>query len=404
MIPFRPMLHTLFAVPAVLWQLPGRVPHKRLVVGIAVTTTLAVLTFSPLTSVGLIGESVAANPPPAAKPALSVTVATPKTQQWANSITANGALQAWQEAIVASELGGVAISALHVDVGSKVKRGQVLAQLAPETIRASLAAQQANVARAKAALAEARANAERARNLKDSGALSEQQIQQLLLGEDAAKAALSAALAMQRIDEVRMAQTSIRAIDDGIISARNATLGAVVQPGGELFRLVRQGRIEWRAELTAEQLGQLKPGLKARINLSDGSSADGTLRMLAPTLDSLSRKGIAYVDLAADSHARAGMFGQGEIFLGDSQALTIPHSALLMRDGNSYVFEVNAKNQVEQRKVKTGRRVGDAVEILTGLEASAKVITRGAAFLNSGDTVQVVSDINTATQNKAAAK
>ena len=322
-------------------------------------------------------------------------------QQWESSLTANGGIYAWQEAIVASELGGVAISQLHVDVGSKVKRGQVLAQLAPETVRASLAAQQANVARAKAALAEAKANAERARNLEDSGALSEQQIQQLLLAEEAARAALDAAVAMQRVDEVRMAQTSIKAIDDGVISARNATLGAVVQPGLELFRLVRQSRIEWRAELTAEQLTQLKPGLKAQVRLSDGQTATGTLRMLSPTLDKLSRKAIAYIDLDADSSARAGMFGQGRIFLGDSQALTIPNSAVLMRDGNTYVFEVNGKSQVEQRKVQTGRRVGDQVEILSGLESKARVITRGAAFLNSGDTVQIVSDINS---SKAAAK
>lgn len=371
--------------------------YKRLPYALATT----MLTLGTLAAWPFMSAPAVADQPAAVKPALSVTVAVPQMQQWESSLTANGGIYAWQEAIVASELGGVAISQLHVDVGSKVKRGQVLAQLAPETVRASLAAQQANVARAKAALAEAKANAERARNLEDSGALSEQQIQQLLLAEEAARAALDAAVAMQRVDEVRMAQTSIKAIDDGVISARNATLGAVVQPGLELFRLVRQSRIEWRAELTAEQLTQLKPGLKAQVRLSDGQTATGTLRMLSPTLDKLSRKAIAYIDLDADSSARAGMFGQGRIFLGDSQALTIPNSAVLMRDGNTYVFEVNGKSQVEQRKVQTGRRVGDQVEILSGLESKARVITRGAAFLNSGDTVQIVSDINS---SKAAAK
>ncbi|SMB21110.1 Efflux transporter, RND family, MFP subunit [Sterolibacterium denitrificans] len=382
--------------------------RRRTYTACAIAATAA-LALSGAAALALIPESSAADQPAPVKPALSVTIATPQIQQWDSSLTANGALHAWQEAIVASELGGIAISQMNVDVGSRVKRGQVLAQLAPETVRASLAAQQANVARAKAALAEARANAERARNLKDSGALSEQQIQQLLLAEDAARAALAAAVAMRRIDEVRMAQTSIRAIDDGVISARSATLGAVVQPGAELFRLVRQGRIEWRAELTAEQLAQVRPGLKARIRLSDGKSAEGTLRMLAPTLDSGTRKAIAYVDLAADSGARAGMFGQGEIFLGSSKALTIPNSAILMRDGNTYVFEVGARSQVEQRKVQIGRRVGDTVEILSGIGADAKVVTRGAAFLNSGDTVQIVGDGKPAqtqprTKDGAAAK
>lgn len=368
----------------------------------ALATTVA-LTLASVAALPFIPESSAADKPATAKPALSVTIATPQTRQWESSLTASGGIYAWQEAIVASELGGIAISQLNVDVGSKVRRGQVLAQLAPESVRASLAAQQANVARAKAALAEATSNAERARSLKDSGALSEQQIQQLLLAEDSARAALAAAVAMQRIDEVRMAQTSIRAIDDGVISARNATLGAVVQPGVELFRLVRQGRVEWRAELTAEQLLQIKAGLKAQVRLSDGKTASGTVRMLAPTLDSGNRKAIAYVDLATDSSARAGMFGQGQIALGSSSALTIPNSAVLMRDGNTYVFEVNAKNQVEQRKVQTGRRVGDSVEVVSGLDPKGRVVTRGAAFLNSGDTVQIVSD-NKPAQDKAAAK
>ena len=290
---------------------------------------------------------------------------------------------------------------MNVDVGSVVKRGQVLARLAQDSVRASLAAQQANVARGRAALAEATANAERARRLKDSGALSEQQIQQLPVEEDSAKAGLAAAEAAQRAEEVRLRQTVIQAVDDGVISARSARLGAVVQPGSELFRLVRRGRVEWRAELTAEQLAEARVGQKARVRLSDGKSAEGTLRMLAPTLDAASRKALAYIDLAPGSGARAGMFGQGEIFLGKSAALTVPHSSVLLRDGNAYLFEVGANDQVELRKVQTGRHVGDAVEIVAGLAPNARVVARGAAFLNAGDRVRIASDADEA---KAAAK
>ncbi len=330
-----------------------------------------------------------------AKSVLTVNVATPAMQQWDRSIATSGGLFAWQEALVSSELGGIAITELNVDVGSVVKRGQVLARLSQDSVQASLAAQQANVARARAALAEAAANAERARRLKDSGALSEQQIQQLLLAEDSAKAGLAAAEAAQRADEVRLRQTVIQAVDNGVISARSATLGAVVQPGSELFRLMRQGRVEWRAELTAEQLVQVRIGQKARIRLSDGKTAEGTVRMLAPTLDGTSRKALAYVDLAAGGGSgnlvRAGMFGQGEILLGKSAALTVPNAALVLRDGNTYVFEIGADNKVEQRKVQTGRHVDEAVEILGGLNASAKIVARGGAFLNQGDRVQVVA-------------
>lgn len=342
-----------------------------------------------LSSASTVSESAATTTQ--AKSVLTVNVTTPIVQDLNNTITTNGGLFAWQESLVSAELGGLAITELNADVGSIVKRGQVLARLSQDSIKASLAAQQANVARARTGLAEAAANAERARRVKDSGALSEQQIQQYMLAEDSAKANLAAAEAAQRADEVRLAQTAILAADNGVISARSATLGAIVQPGSELFRLVRQGRIEWRAELTAEQLNQVHAGQKARIHLSDGKTVNGTLRMLAPTIDSNSRKALVYIDLAPGSTARAGMFARGEILLGNTSGLTVPNSAVLLRDGNTYVFEVGANNQVEQRKVQTGRRNENAVEILGGLNASARIVISGGAFLNQGDHVQVAA-------------
>lgn len=345
-----------------------------------------------------MSPAVATEPATQAKPVLTVNVASPTAHDWDTRLAASGGLFAWQEAIVAAELGGLAITELGVDVGSVVKRGQVLARLSQDALKASLAAQQANVARARAALAEATANADRARKIKDSGALSEQQIQQFLLAEDSAKAGLAAAEAAQHADEVRLRQTAILAADHGVISARNATLGSVVQPGAELFRLVRQGRIEWRAEMTAEQLAQLRVGQKAQIRLPDGKSVDGKLRMLAPTLDNSSRKALAYFDLSGGSSARAGMFAQGEILLGKSRALAVPHAAVLLRDGNAYVFEIDQDNRVQQRKVRTGRRSGDGVEIVSGIAENARIVVSGGAFLNQGDTVRLA----TATEAKPA--
>lgn len=333
----------------------------------------------------------------ASRRVLAVEVTQPKQQEWARNILASGGIYAWQEASVSSELGGVALQEVLVDVGSVVKRGQALARLSQDTLQATLATQQANVARARAALAEASANATRARQLKETGALSAQQIQQLQLGEDAARAGLEAALAGQRTEEIRLRQTVIRAADDGVISARNATLGAVVQPGAELFRLVRQGRVEWRAELTAEQLMAVRIGQKVHVRLSDGYRVNGSVRMISPTLDAASRKALVYVNLPAPkgntASARAGMFGQGEIVIGQTPALTLPNTALVLRDGNAYVFEIMANDVVEQRKLTLGRHLGSEVEILEGLSSlneKSRIVARGGAFLNHHDRVQVV--------------
>ncbi|MBF0462277.1 MAG: efflux RND transporter periplasmic adaptor subunit [Magnetococcales bacterium] len=322
---------------------------------------------------------------------LTVQTVTPQTQSWPVVAKANGSIAAWQESIVAAEIGGLAITQLTVDVGSIVKKGQLLVRLSQESILASRAQQRANVARAKASLAEASANAKRARTVTGTGALSAQQINQYLIAEETAHAALLAAEAALQMEEVRLHQTEIVAADAGIISARNATLGSVVQVGAELFRLVRQGRVEWRAELTAEQLLTARPGQKARLLLADGQTVEGTVRLLAPTLDSATRKAIAYVDLPANSPARPGLFAQGEIQIDSQPALVLPQTAVVWRDGNAYLFEVGAEGVVEQRKVTTGRQQGDWLEIRTGLSATAPVVATGGAFLKQGDRVQVAA-------------
>jgi RND family efflux transporter MFP subunit len=332
------------------------------------------------------GGVVSKSPP---RPALAVTLVAPIATDWPRLIEASGGLYAWQEGVIAAETGGMRVVEVAVDVGDKVRRGQVLARLNDSTVKAEVAQQQARVAQIRAALAEALANGERARNVKNKGAMSEQQINQYLIAEEAAKANLAAAEAALEMERIRLDQTRVLAVDDGVISVRSATLGTVVQAGTELFRMVRQGRVEWRAELTAEQLAQIRPGQEARVRLPGGGIVTGKVRIQSPSLDANTRYGLVYVELPTDSPARPGMFAQGEIRIGASQALTLPESAVVLRDGSSFVFEVLTGDRVAQRKVETGRRGNGRVEVLSGLDTAARVVESGGAFLNDGDLVRV---------------
>ncbi|MEO5377091.1 MAG: efflux RND transporter periplasmic adaptor subunit [Magnetococcus sp. DMHC-6] len=328
---------------------------------------------------------------PPSKPALTVESVMPIKRDWEKIIKTNGGLFAWQESIVAAELGGLAITDLPVDVGSVVKQGQLLIRLNQQPIKAALALQEANINKAKATLAEAQSNADRARQVRGSGALSEQMIHQYLSAEESAKANLAAAQASLQADQVRLRQTEIVAIDRGIISSRSATRGSVVQPGAELLRLVRQERIEWRAELTALQLLQTQVGQKARLTLANDLPIEGTVRMLSPTLDPNTRKAVAYIDLPPESPARAGMFAQGEIIVGLEPALTLPLSATLLRDGHTYIFIIDKNDQVDMRKVQTGRQQGSEIEILGELSETDQVVLSGGSFLNQSDRVRVAA-------------
>ena len=328
---------------------------------------------------------------PQSRPVLTVTVTSPRPQTLAQRVPANGSLAAWQEAIVGAEAQGLRLTEVRVNVGDRVRAGDVLARLQDDTVRAELAQAEAVLAEATAAADEARAQAERARALQQQGFFSAAQLTQALSAEAGAQARVQSARAQLRLQTLRLAQTEVRAPDAGIVSARQATVGAVVSPGVELFRLIRQGRLEWRAEVTAAELGRIRVGAPVRLTAASGQVLQGRVRVIAPALDPQTRNALVYVDLPGDlGSARAGMFARGEIELGQSTALTVPQTAVVVRDGFSHVHVVQPDQRVAMLKVQTGRVEGDRVEITQGLAADARVVVSGGAFLNHGDRVRVV--------------
>lgn len=332
--------------------------------------------------------------PTKAKPALSVSVVQPQSAELPLRISANGNVAAWQEAVLGAEANGLRLASVSVNVGDRVRRGQVLATFAAETVAAELAQAKASLAEAEASLADAKANAERARSIQASGALSAQQVTQLLTGEKTAEARVALAKAQMAAAEVRLKQAQVVAPDAGTISARSATVGAVAQQGQELFRLIRNDRLEWRAEVTSSEIAKVKAGQAVGVVSATGAKTEGRVRMVAPTVDPQTRNALVYVDLPASAGQsgafKAGMFARGDFVLGASAALTVPQTALSLRDGFSYVFTVGPDNKASQVKVQVGRRLGDKVEV-SGIKAADRVVASGSAFLSDGDFVKVVA-------------
>jgi HlyD family secretion protein len=340
-------------------------------------------------------EKTEADAKAAPKPALTVTAAQPQSARLAIALAANGNIVAWQEAIIGSESNGLRLTDVRVNVGDVVKAGQVLATFSTESTQADVAQARASLLEAQASASDAAANAERARTLQNSGALSTQQINQYLTTEKTARARAEAAQAVLDAQQLRGRQTQVLAPDSGVISARTATVGAVVSAGTELFRLIRKGRLEWRAEVTSAELGRITTGTTAVIRPASGGELRGRVRMIAPTVDPQTRSALVYVDLPAsagkDAPAKAGMFARGEFNLGTSEALTVPQRAIVVRDGFNFVFQLDANNRVSQVKVQTGRLVGNRVEVVSGLTADARIVVDGAGFLNDGDVVRITA-------------
>lgn len=329
---------------------------------------------------------------PAPRPALSVTTARPAITNLPINLTANGSIAAWQEAIIGSESNSLRLAEVRVNVGDVVKKGQVLAVFADEAVRADIEGSRASLLEAQANAEEAKANADRARKLEKSGALSAQQVTEYFTGERTAAARVKSAQASLTQQQLRLKYTQVLAPDSGVISARSATVGAVVGVGTELFRMIRQGRLEWRAEVVAQDLGRIKSGSRAVVRAASGAEIAGKVRTVAPSVDPQTRVALVYVDLppalSTDMPLKAGMFASGRFELGASNALTVPQQAVVVRDGFSYVFRLNADSRVSQVKVGLGRRLGDRVEVVNGVNADTPIVVSGAGFLNDGDLVR----------------
>ena len=317
------------------------------------------------------------------RPALTVQTVQAETGRVSLHLKASGNIAAWQDISIASQNTGLRLAEVRVNVGDRVRKGQVLAVFAADTVQAEVLQAQANVLAAEAQAADARANAERARSIADTGALSQQQIHQM-------ETATKATAALLQIQKTRQGYARVLAPDDGVISARNATVGAVIAAGTEMFRMVRQGRLEWRAEVSGQELQQVQAGQEAAIVTSAGTAASGRVRSVSPTLDPVKRVGVVYVDLINPPQGvRAGMYASGNLMLGQAQGLLVPQSTVVARDGFDYVFVVTPDNKVQQRQVELGARTDDKVQVLKGLDAGAALVRSGAGFLVDGDVVSV---------------
>ena len=329
-----------------------------------------------------------------ARPAMVVTVAPPKLELLPVQVEADGDVVAWQEASVASESNSLTLAEVLVDVGDTVKKGQLLARFNGKTVAEDVAQAKASLVEAQANAVEARANARRARRLLRTDSMSKQQADQYFAADRSARAKVRSARAALASRRQNWQNVELRAPDDGVISSRTATEGSVPSAGTELFKLIRQGKLEWRAELGDTDLMKVKAGDRAVVHAANGREVLARVRAVAPSANTKTRTALVYVDVPAGPGLWAGMFANGTFELGQSPGLTVPVDALVSSDGFLYVYRVKPDNHVERVRVTTGRQTADRLEVIPArgeqLAEGDRVVVDGAAFLSDADLVRVV--------------
>lgn len=340
---------------------------------------------------------------PEAAPSLTVSVAIPQRDTIVRDVVASGAVAAWEEVSVGVELSGLRVSAVEVEVGSVVERGDVLLRLDTRTQDARLAEAEAAVAEARANLEVAERKARRVGELAAQRLVSQQDADEADAARTSARSRLDTAVASHDSARVQRDFAVVRAPVAGVISARSVQPGQVVAAGTELLRLIRDGRLEWRAELAEADLLRVGEGAGVFVQSPAGGEVPGTVRRVSPALDAQRRIGTIYADLPEPGVLRAGMFAQGRVALGEASALLVPADAVVRRDGRAHVFVVGDDGRVQERGVETGAIFGERIEVRGGLDGSERVVARGAGFLGDGDLVRVVDEAPASTGRDAGA-
>jgi len=320
--------------------------------------------------------------------ALTITTTRVASEQLVRTVPATGSMYPWQEVIIGAEVGGYRVAQVLVDVGSHVARDQPLVRLATEMLEADLASKRAALRSAQAGETNAAAALRRGESVSTSGALSAADLDRLKAEHIAAQARVDTAESDLTTSELRLRYGTVRAPDAGTITSRTVSVGQIAQAGSEMLRLLRQDRVEWRAEVPEAQLSRIKAGQTVEVTGVDGTTLQGRVRTVAPTVQTTNRTGLVYVDITG-GNARPGMFARGEIAAGKGPGLLVPVASVVMQDGYSYVFVLKDRNVVERRRVQQVGVNGERLEIADGLTAGEIIAVKGAGFLKDGDTVAV---------------
>ena len=320
----------------------------------------------------------------------TVTVVTASSQNLDRTVTASGTVSAWEEVPIGAETGGLTATAVLVDEGSYVRQGQPLVQLNTAVLSAQVRQQQAALQTAQANAARDDAALARAQELKERGFLSQASLDTALANQRSSTAGVAQARATLSQSQTQLSQATIRAPVSGLIISRSVTRGQIVAAGTELFRVVRDGRLELDARVPETELGLVRAGQAATISSDQAGQTQGQVRIVTSEVDAQTRLGVARISLTNPGALRPGMFARAVINVGAQPAMTVPTAALLYRDNKAGVFIMTGPNTVRFQPVTVLSR-SEAQIAVEGLPASARVVVEGAGFLADGDTVRIVA-------------
>lgn len=388
--------------------------HRRLLPA-AIALTIVVNVVAPLSA----GDQEREKPEVGVRVPL-VTVAKASVKELLRRVPISGTLVSREEALVYPEIGGYKITQLELEVGDRVEKGEVVAELEDRTLRTEVARAEAELSRSQAAAQQARttvASAEaratqaqqsldRTRQLQERGTSTQAALDEATATALTAQAELESARSGVAVAEAQLqqAETALKvALDNldtarikapvaGVISARNGQIGATASTTGEpIYTIIRNGEVEAEVEVIETDLGLLSEGDPAQLEVAGVGRVDGTVRLISAQVDRTDRMGTVRIALEQQDGLRPGLYAGGWVTAESRKNLAVPASAVISDASGAYVLHVDG-NTVQRLPVKPGLVWQDWREIVSGLDIGDDVIATAGTFFDDGDVIRPVRE------------
>lgn len=340
-------------------------------------------------------HKTAAPAPPVVKGIATTTLAPSELPE---TLEVVGTIRARTSAMVSARIAGT-VNVLQAREGDRVAKGQLLARLDAQENTAQATAALAAIDEAKRGLEEAQtqrkladATFARFKALYDEQALTRQEFETHQAQRELAHQGVARAEArLRQVQQTARAAgtmadyTKIIAPISGIITAKQADLGATVFPGQPLMTIEDEGSYQLELAVPESYAAKVRPGATVQITLDVlQKTFPAKVAELVPAADPGSRTFTAKVNLGMKG-LKSGMFGRGSIALGGmSTALLVPKAAVFERGALTAVWVVDSNNIARMRLVKIGKTIADRVEILSGLSAGERIVLTEVAKVSEG--------------------
>jgi RND family efflux transporter MFP subunit len=326
----------------------------------------------------------------------TVAVTTPQQGAPQQEIVLPGTMQAFIEASVYARVNGY-LKRWTADIGTHVRQGQLLAEIDTPELDQQLMQARADLATAEANGRLAQTTAERYRDLIKTDSVSRQDLDNANGSLEAKLAAVESARANVKRLEQLQAFRRIEAPFDGVITARNTDVGALIDSGSnakELFHVASMKKLRVFINVPEVYSRAATPGLRAELTLKEFPEKQftGVLARTSNAIDVASRTLLTEVDIDnANGQLLAGSYAEVHLKLAaPATTMKLPVDAVIFKGDGLQVATIDAANRVKMIAVTAGRDFGDSVEIVSGLSGRERIVVNPPDSLTDGQTVRVV--------------